>query len=208
MKERKKEDKRITKTKEQLTAALVELMTEKRFEDITVNELCTKADVRRATFYKHFEDKYAFITSVAKMMRDRFDERRINRANFIGTKEYYTEYVTRLVEYIHDAEAISKRVLESEIKHRVIFLIVQQNWVDTKARLEQDVTDGRFIIPASIDVTTDMIVGGCAAAVIRWLESGMNKDKYELAAEICGIIDYILDAPPPPIEIEENDEII
>ena len=177
--------------------ALVELMKNKRFEDITVNELCTKADVRRATFYKHFEDKYAFISSVAKMMRDRFDENRMDRSNFIGTKEYYTEYVTRLVEYIYDAEELSRRVLESEIKHRVIFLVVQQNWLDTKERLERDVTMGKFSIPASVEVTTDMIVGGCAAAVIRWLECGMQKDKYALAAEICGIIDYIVGAPPP-----------
>lgn len=176
--------------------ALVELMKDKKFEDITVNELCTKADVRRATFYKHFEDKYAFISSVAKMMRDRFDNNRMDRSNFIGTKEYYTEYVTRLVEYIHDAEDLSRRVLESEIKHRVIFLVVQQNWYDTRSRLERDVLDGKFTIPASIEVTTDMIVGGCAAAVIRWLEGGMKKDKYELAKEICGIIDYIVGAPP------------
>ena len=57
----KKIDVRVQRTFNQLMAALMELMTEKGFENLSVSEICDKAGVHRATFYKHFEDKLEFI---------------------------------------------------------------------------------------------------------------------------------------------------
>ena len=55
-----KSDLRIIKTRKALYTAFTMLLGEKSFEDITVNELCENAMVRRATCYKHFADKYDF----------------------------------------------------------------------------------------------------------------------------------------------------
>ena len=66
---KRKEDLRVTRTKKALTDMLRALLETKRFEDITVNELCEKAKIRRATFYKHFDDKYAFLAYIA-FLRD------------------------------------------------------------------------------------------------------------------------------------------
>lgn len=57
----KKIDVRVQRTFNQLMSALMELMTEKGFENLSVSEICDKAGVHRATFYKHFEDKLEFI---------------------------------------------------------------------------------------------------------------------------------------------------
>src|SRR5262245_65803380 len=54
---RKKRDRRIQRTQHNLTHALVDLVTEKRFADITVQNLIDRADVGRSTFYSHFRDK-------------------------------------------------------------------------------------------------------------------------------------------------------
>lgn len=59
----KKIDVRIKRTYKQLTDALMELLSEKRFDDITVLEICEKASVHRATFYKHFVDKFDFLNT-------------------------------------------------------------------------------------------------------------------------------------------------
>ena len=53
-------DLRVLKTYKSLYEAFFKMLEEKKFEDITVNELCERAMVRRATFYKHFADKYEF----------------------------------------------------------------------------------------------------------------------------------------------------
>lgn len=45
--------------------ALLDLLCEKGqlFSKITINEICDKAMVHRTTFYKHFKDKFALLSS-------------------------------------------------------------------------------------------------------------------------------------------------
>lgn len=59
----KKVDVRVQRTYEVLTAALFSLLKRKSFDDLTVLEICEEADVHRATFYKHFVDKYDFLNA-------------------------------------------------------------------------------------------------------------------------------------------------
>jgi AcrR family transcriptional regulator len=58
MKPKKKtSDRRTRRTRGRLNSAMVELIQEKRFDDITVQNVIDRADVGRATFYTHFRDK-------------------------------------------------------------------------------------------------------------------------------------------------------
>ncbi len=49
-----REDLRVVKTKECIRSALFELMGEKRFEKITISEICARARINRKTFYRHY----------------------------------------------------------------------------------------------------------------------------------------------------------
>ena len=61
----KKVDLRVTRTHKLLTMALIDLLSRhgQRFSNITINEICDQAMVHRTTFYKHFEDKFALLSS-------------------------------------------------------------------------------------------------------------------------------------------------
>lgn len=52
-----------------LKEAFLELMREKGFSSITVQDIADKADMNRGTFYAHFPDKYALLES---SIRDKF----------------------------------------------------------------------------------------------------------------------------------------
>ena len=54
-------DLRVKRTYKQLTSSLLQLLTSKSFDDLSVSEICDHAKVHRATFYKHFNDKYEFL---------------------------------------------------------------------------------------------------------------------------------------------------
>lgn len=52
-----KVDRRIQRTRVQLQEALVSLILEKGFDDLTVQDVIDRANVGRSTFYAHFEGK-------------------------------------------------------------------------------------------------------------------------------------------------------
>lgn len=53
-----KVDRRILKSQDALKKAVIELMSEKNFDDITIQDLSDKANVSRGTIYLHYLDKY------------------------------------------------------------------------------------------------------------------------------------------------------
>ena len=52
-----KMDARVRRTRDALGNALVTLILEKPFDDITIQEVLDRAGVGRSTFYSHFSDK-------------------------------------------------------------------------------------------------------------------------------------------------------
>jgi|SRR5579859_8032069 len=54
-------DPRVKRSRKMLQNAFDELLVEKGFPNITVNDIAERASVNRATFYLHFEDKYALL---------------------------------------------------------------------------------------------------------------------------------------------------
>jgi AcrR family transcriptional regulator len=51
------DDLRAVRTRGEIASALIGLMLEKGFDDISVQEICERAGVGRSTFYAHFQDK-------------------------------------------------------------------------------------------------------------------------------------------------------
>lgn len=57
---------------ESITRALLELMAEKPYEDITVSELTSRAQVARVSFYRNFEGKDDVLQRHAKQATEKF----------------------------------------------------------------------------------------------------------------------------------------
>ena len=64
-----KGDRRSKRTQHLLGSALVELMLEKRYDSITVQDILDRADIGRSTFYAHYTDKEdLLITEIARVI--------------------------------------------------------------------------------------------------------------------------------------------
>ena len=59
-------DPRVKRTRSLILQAFGELLAEKGFEAISVQDITDKAEINRATFYKHFVDKYALLDYTIK----------------------------------------------------------------------------------------------------------------------------------------------
>ena len=67
------EDLRIRRTHKLLQAALMELTIQKGFEAVTVKDICEFAMVNRATFYRHYVDKYDLLDHYMDELYDLLD---------------------------------------------------------------------------------------------------------------------------------------
>lgn len=185
-----KEDIRIVKTKKALFNAFISLIEEKPFEDITVNELCEKAGIRRATFYKHYKDKNDFTCGVAKMLREEFDLKLRNNKG-VPTAEYYIQYVRQLTKFMYENKRFVKGIMNSEMRFDALNLILLQNFEDTRARLYEDVEKGMHLA-ASPDTTALMLTGGVAQCIIHFFDNGRESDTEELLLDLTRLINRIL----------------
>ena len=61
LKEDKRVDPRVIRTRRDLVASMCTLMRKKSFSQITVQEITEQAIINRATFYAHFEDKFELL---------------------------------------------------------------------------------------------------------------------------------------------------
>ncbi|KJD44069.1 TetR/AcrR family transcriptional regulator [Paenibacillus terrae] len=92
-----KVDRRILKTQEALKTAVIELMTEKNFDDITIQDLSDKANVSRGTIYLHYMDKYDLLDKLIETHINELRERCEAAADldFVTGSVIWTEYFER-----------------------------------------------------------------------------------------------------------------
>jgi AcrR family transcriptional regulator len=182
-----KEDLRVRKTKKALSDAFISLLQEKRFEEITINELCEKAEIRRATFYKHYTDKFHFLARFTRSLRDQFDISFWDSDKPDTTPEYYVEYVRNAIKYIDKHDDVVSNILKSDLFPTMMTVIIEQNYRDTKEHLERSVAAG-MQLQAPVETAAAMLAGGVATSLYIWLLSGKKKSSDELAEEIGAMI--------------------
>ena len=88
-------DPRVRRTRLLLQQALTELMAEKSFRSITVQDIAERATVNRVTFYAHFADKDALLEYT---MREGF--RQWMRTHLPEGSPYTPENVARLLKAV------------------------------------------------------------------------------------------------------------
>lgn len=70
----KPEDRRIQRTRQFLQSALSELILEKGYEKVTVQDVIDRANVGRSTFYAHFESLDQLLLSGFEPLRTQFED--------------------------------------------------------------------------------------------------------------------------------------
>lgn len=107
-----KKDMRKIRSRQYLLNALIDLMQEKDFEQITINDLVNKACVSRSTFYFQFEDKYFFLNSVIdEILADLRKETRVDSHKIPEIEWRSRKYYEKHFEYIYNHAHFFKTML-------------------------------------------------------------------------------------------------
>lgn len=108
-------DLRIRKTYMMLHNAFTELMEQKRFEDLTVQELCERAMIRRTTFYKHFADKYEYFAYYLKEVGASFQDQLPPDVLTEDVNSYFLHMSRELLRFIAGNEKLVRNVADSSL---------------------------------------------------------------------------------------------
>ena len=181
------EDARVRKTKEALKNALLALLTEKSYSDISINELCERASIRRATFYKHFKDKDDFLFFAIKMFRDSYESRHWKNLAPENTREYLISYAAALADFFWKRRIMSDRIMSDSSRSKIIGIIVYQNFLDTERLLKDN--DNLISSPHHV---AGMLAGGVGMLLMRWAEDGWKTPKEEIVDAIVKMVDRLI----------------
>src|SRR5262245_33232955 len=106
---KKNVDRRQQRTRRQLSHALMELIKEKRFDDITVQNVIDRADVGRSTFYTHYRDKEDLLQQdwerFLDAFSDHFDWEKAGDDSFVP--------VAHLFHHLREAQSFYKGLVRS-----------------------------------------------------------------------------------------------
>lgn len=186
-----KEDLRVRKTKKALYEAFLSLLSQKPYEEITVNELCDAAGVRRATFYKHYTDKLGFLTAYTRSLRDKFDTTVHLPENSAPDKDYYVSYAKRMVSFVSENISAIENIIESDLFPFVLSVILEQNYKDTCIYLEKSVKEG-MKLRASVNFIASICAGGAASVIYTWLKNGRVQSEESVAEELGILISSLI----------------
>ena len=82
-KEEEKLDPRVKRTRKLILRSFEDLLAQKGFETISVQDVTDKAEINRATFYAHFTDKYNLLDySIGQMFRHEIEKRTLDACHY------------------------------------------------------------------------------------------------------------------------------
>lgn len=168
-----KTDRRILRTRDALGDALVALMQEKNFDDITVQEVLDRAGVGRATFYAHYRDKEdLFISDVedfyesfsTSLKRQGAEPKRLAPvrelfAHLSDVREFYAALVNS--GKVHDVRTLGQGCFARSIEERLQSVSPEMDPVQRAAQAHA-------------------LAGSLFSLLDWWIDKGMKIDPQEM----------------------------
>jgi AcrR family transcriptional regulator len=126
-------DPRVKRTRSLIMCAFEELLSEQNFETISVQEVANRAQINRATFYAHFQDKYALLDySIAQMFLQEIEKRTLNVCiysldNLRNLILAVCEFLSRLHHDCAQPHVQFEALVEAQIKQQVY--VILSHWL-------------------------------------------------------------------------------
>lgn len=182
-----KTDLRIVRTENALLMSLFSLMQEKNFDDITVNEICDRAMIRRATFYKHYQDKYDFYGHCISTFFESFDYNKPGHIPSQDPVENYTYSVGLVLEFISSNQNIIRSIMRSNMSSLLLSISTDQISKSISVQIEKDIASG-LLNGIDLEVAVAVLTGAFLSLLDVWIENKNKISKEEMLRNVDALI--------------------
>lgn len=167
------QDLRIVRTRKMLREAMIALAIQKGFASVTVNDIVELAMVNRATFYRHYQDKYDLVESY---LDELYTELNATLASSPGSEEPNPGLV-KLFEHIRDNAPFYRAMLGphgySGFGERI------RRLTEATLRARWEAAGGRTRMPSAM--LLNYLSHASYGALAWWLEEGMSHSPEQMA---------------------------
>ncbi|WNS78584.1 TetR/AcrR family transcriptional regulator [Domibacillus sp. DTU_2020_1001157_1_SI_ALB_TIR_016] len=179
-----KVDRRITKSQEAIKKALIELMSEKGFDDITIQDIADRANVNRGTIYLHYLDKFDLLDKI-------IEEHINNMSDFCesATEMDWIESTVHCMEYLESNFLFFSTMLKSEGASYFRNQFLKFNIEEFKK--DVDITKGKNY-GQSEDVIVQFVANAYVGIVEWWLKNGMPYPPRVMAEKVGDLLERIV----------------
>ena len=163
------EDRRIRRTRRAIHDAFIHLLKTHELEQITIQQIADEADINRATFYKHYEDKYILLETLE-------DNEMENIRKHFDYKKFLQHHQSASHEIIGDIpKSIINLILDNIELYEVLFRMQRRSTLEDKIA-ETILQNLRSILPYSETVNGipfryyhSYIAGALIATIKLWV---------------------------------------
>lgn len=186
-----KEDLRVIRTRKLLSNALKELLQEKSFDKITVNDICERALVHRATFYNHFTDKTDLLNYIFDAMQDDIYQAAIKMEGSLSTKQMYVEIIDKIIDYVLANRQSIKLILKnSSQEFQKILSETMKRGIDYLVSKSKEWGQNC----PNVNAIVSFFAGGLSAMCIEIVLSDNKFDKKEMMEYLENVLEVTLNA--------------
>lgn len=181
------QDLRVQRTKKALITTFSDLLETKSFDNITIQDLCEKANVRRSTFYRHFNDKYDLLNHIVGTLIEYFRTLHLPEIDPKDPRQFFNKFMKDILFFISDNKTMVKSVISINIYSEVYQILYNQIYAVVKRQIEFDKQIGQFYIDEFI--YGEFLAGGILSVILNWIQYGqqsIDDVSSDIVTMICG----------------------
>ncbi|MEU3003307.1 TetR/AcrR family transcriptional regulator [Streptomyces sp. NPDC007020] len=183
------EDRRVRRTRAALRGALVELVLDKGFHAVTVEEITERADVGRATFYAHYRDKEDLLVGVVRDLAE--DRERLQPAVRQAHAQGFTGLPVKYIfEHAEQERPVYQVILRGEGDGRALREFT--DLIRTHAEAAFRERAGQLAVSPRIplDIVARAWTGELVALLTWWVENDTGYEAAEITAHLRDLSVY------------------
>lgn len=165
-----RDDRRVKYTKMVLKESFIELLEKKDISQITIKEICEKADINRATFYAHYNDQYDLLRKIENELIDNINAY-ISEFDQINNNVNVVLITEKIFEYLKENARIYKLLLSEQgdfsFQKKLMMLVYD--------KIITEITDNNNITKEDAEYVYSFTITGIIGIVQKWFNDDMKK---------------------------------
>lgn len=173
---------KFNNTAKKMNSALIELLEEKEFSQITVLEVCKRANVNRSTFYSHYNNTFDLLEEVHVAFSKELNKHFVDEDNTFMEKdtsisikqtvsylEFIKDHCLFFKTYMNNLNNFKRDDFYSSVKHSVLIPMFEQ----------RNITDKN-----TINYISQFYLQGIAAIIKEWVNNDCAEDTTYIAETV------------------------